>query len=433
MKNYKDLKKTFSIIALVKISMILITFLITSIIFRLLGKEEYGVFMAIFSLFSWIFLFDFGIGKGMRNYLTSSLTKKKYKLAKYYISTTYTIIFIITLILFVSILIIIYNLSLVELLNIKNHTNSELVKLAVILCVAFFSKFFLGLIDEALYSTHRSDKVSLNGLFSNIVYLILLLALFLLDMKNVIFVAVSFCISIISIYIYSNYSFFKDNMKIIPSIKTYSSKLLKKILSNGIYILLIQLGFIIIFGTDRILLQKYSNSLVVADYDILYKVMSLIIIPATIFIQPLWASFNAAFTNKDINWIVSVFKKLYLLFLVMLLSIFFINFIFEDIIYYWLGSDEINLTSVEIYLMGLILISLMWTNLHTDFFVAISKFKYVLIMIFISVIIKFFLVSYFIFNDQLGLKTIMYSTLIPFIIYNIFAFFYLKQIIRHFK
>ena len=57
MNNYNNLKKTISIIAIVKIIMIVITFVITSILFRLLSKEDYGVFMAIFSLFTLVLFF----------------------------------------------------------------------------------------------------------------------------------------------------------------------------------------------------------------------------------------------------------------------------------------------------------------------------------------------------------------------------------------
>lgn len=429
MNNYNNLKKTISIIAIVKIIMIVITFVITSILFRLLSKEDYGVFMAIFSLFSWLFLFDLGIGKGMRNYLTSSLTKKKFTLAKYYISTTYVAIFLITLILLIVVFSIISFLPLAEILNINNYSNTDIKYLTIIFTLAFLGKFFIGLVDNILHSTHQSHKTSLNGLYSNIIYLLALTILFILNNKDIHLIAWAYCFSVIIIYIYSNYNFFNLNKNLIPSVKLFSKKLLKRILNNGIYILFIQLGFIFILAMDKIILLKYVDSSIVTDYDILYKIMSIIILPAGIIIQPLWASFNAAYTKKDIKWIKNVFYKLYILFFLLFLLIFLIMIFFDNIMFFWLGDNNIIISNLNIFLMGIILLSLTWTNLHTNFFVATSNFKIVLLVITFSVIFKYASIYFLINENLLNLENILFSSFFSFLIYNLFAYFYLQKIL----
>ena len=53
--------------------------LIVPITINYLDNEVYGIWMTISSMLFWIGIFDIGLGNGMRNYLTESISNGDYK------------------------------------------------------------------------------------------------------------------------------------------------------------------------------------------------------------------------------------------------------------------------------------------------------------------------------------------------------------------
>ena len=56
---------------------------------KYLGEKDYGIWMTIFSIVSWINTFDLGIGNGLKNKLTENYSKKNFQEMKEYIMTGY--------------------------------------------------------------------------------------------------------------------------------------------------------------------------------------------------------------------------------------------------------------------------------------------------------------------------------------------------------
>jgi hypothetical protein len=78
---------------------IVLSYLSIPLMIKYLGNVQYGIWSTLLSIMSWISLFDIGIGNGLRNKLSESLAKGEIKEAQLYISTAYTIIGAISLIL----------------------------------------------------------------------------------------------------------------------------------------------------------------------------------------------------------------------------------------------------------------------------------------------------------------------------------------------
>ena len=59
-----------------------------------LQDERYGVWQTILTVISWASLSNFGIGNGLRNKVTQSITEKKYDKLKSYITSAHLIVLI---------------------------------------------------------------------------------------------------------------------------------------------------------------------------------------------------------------------------------------------------------------------------------------------------------------------------------------------------
>ena len=55
------------------------SFLIVPVTLHYLDNEPYGIWMTISSMAFWIFTFDIGLGNGLRNYLTATISKGDFR------------------------------------------------------------------------------------------------------------------------------------------------------------------------------------------------------------------------------------------------------------------------------------------------------------------------------------------------------------------
>ena len=84
---------------LLKGGSIAISLLLVPLTLSYLNEYEYGVWLTLSSVLSWIYILDIGLGNGLRNKLTEAIALDDLKLAKIYVSTTfYSLTFIVIVI-----------------------------------------------------------------------------------------------------------------------------------------------------------------------------------------------------------------------------------------------------------------------------------------------------------------------------------------------
>ena len=131
--------KNISIAFITKTISIFISFLIVPLTLGYVDTEKYGIWIIIASLITWFNLFDIGLGNGLRNKLAEAIALKDFNLARIYISSTFAIISIISTLLFVSFYFIAPLISWNSFFNTEIVTNSELIR--IVLIVFFFFLF----------------------------------------------------------------------------------------------------------------------------------------------------------------------------------------------------------------------------------------------------------------------------------------------------
>ncbi|MBD3842671.1 MAG: polysaccharide biosynthesis protein, partial [Campylobacterales bacterium] len=93
---------------------------------KYLGVEHYGVWSTLLSIVSWVVLFDIGIGNGLRNKISESLAKENKQEAHNYISTAYTIVGAISVMLILIFLLASEYIPWQKVFNITSISNYEL-------------------------------------------------------------------------------------------------------------------------------------------------------------------------------------------------------------------------------------------------------------------------------------------------------------------
>jgi O-antigen/teichoic acid export membrane protein len=427
---YKKLNKQIPYTAVYKVLALIFNYTLIALLVDYLGQENFGIYVALTSLFTWMFLFDLGIAKGMRNFVTIAISNKNIKEAKEYVSTAYISILILTIICGSAIISLIYFIDLKKGLNI-NLDNNYLNNIFVVLILGFFVKFYLSTVDQLNFSTHQSQNVALNTLLVSVLNVIGIFILWKLNYtSSVKYAVVVFSASIILPYLYSTTRFFYKYKDLIPSVSNYSNKALNNIFKKGSKILFIQIAFLLIIGIDRLILLKYGNALEVSKYEIIYKIMSLVMFPVSIINYPLWSSFTEAYAKDDKSWIKSIFKKLYLLILGLLIAVIALVFLFNIITSFWLTGFP-HIDYIVIFTMGFMILSHIWCNFHTDFLLGIQHFSYAIVVIFIGLALKFCFLFFIISSGKpLDIMGIVISSILAYSLYNISVPFYIKRLLH---
>ena len=127
---------------------LLISFIIVPMVLGFVGKVEYGIWLTISSIIAWFNYFDVGLGNGLRNKLAVALAEDDNEMANIYISSSYALIGIISIVMFLIFYIIANFVSWNSILNTDHIANSELLK--IVLTVFFF--FSLGFAMKTLSS-----------------------------------------------------------------------------------------------------------------------------------------------------------------------------------------------------------------------------------------------------------------------------------------
>ena len=239
-----------------------------------------------------------------------------------------------------------------------------------------------------------------------------------------------FSIAIVLPYLYSTLHFFYKRNELLPAISSYSKKALKNIFSKGSKILFIQIGFLLIIGIDRLILLKYGSAIEVSKYEILYKVMSIVIFPVSIIMAPLWSSFTDAYDRNDVAWIKNVFKKFYLMMVVLLFTMIVLSLSFNTITSLWL-KDFPYIEFFLIFIMGILILEIIWSTFHTDFLLGIHDMSYIILMIFIGLLLKFgFLYFSYSSSGALTIASIVISSILAYSVYNIGVPFHIKKLLK---
>lgn len=311
-RSIKYKKNTLSMLFLKGLSLG-ISLVYVPLLLNTLDTENYGIWLTLTSIVSWIAMLDIGLGNGLRNKLAVSIANNDIEIARKYVSSAYGILSI-SISLFVVILLIFasFFLSWNSILNAPDVPTKELNSLVTIVFISFGSHFILNLLNSillALQSPALSSLISTTGQLLSLIVVIIFVKIFkcnsLLILGSIVSISPVVVLGIASIILFKGkYSFIQ------PSIKYYDKTLVKDILKLGIQFFIIQLMTIFLYQSNNIIITHIVGNQGVVEYNIAYKYMQILYILYMIIVTPMWSATTHAYTVKDYNWIINVNKKL---------------------------------------------------------------------------------------------------------------------------
>ncbi len=323
------------------------------------NDEVLGLWFTVLSVLNWILTFDFGIGNGLRNRLTTALASKKYDEARKYLSSAYVSIGVLCLLICLVFLPCCDFINWNIVLNIeKEIVSSEKLLLTIkIVFAGIILQLFFKLITSILYALQKS---SINNFLSLISTVLTLLAIWVLpstdNETNIIRMAVVHVLAvIIPLLITTVILFCTDPLKkACPSLKFFSIEHTKSVLGLGSAFLFVQLVYMVIMNTNEYLITFFLGNEYVIEYQIYHKLFFLGSTVFTLAITPIWSAVTKAFAEKKYTWISKLYSRLLKISALGTVCIFLIIPFAQFVINIWLGDRAIDIEHIKCFSMAML-------------------------------------------------------------------------------
>lgn len=377
---------------------------------KLLDEYQYGVWITLFNVLSWISIFDIGIGNGLRNKFAEAMAKNRIEEAREYVSTAYFLMFGISISLILIFIIPWIIVDWIKVFNVPSEFGNDIFFLVGITFLLTSFQFCLKLIDTLLTANHKPAWSALMGTISNT--LILLLLWLGKDMVNDSLFAVGFIYTGVPLLVFllSSLYFFSNQFKSVsPKISFFRKSKVKSLFSLGMQFFIIQIAVVVIFSTDSMIITHMLSPKEVTPYSIVFRYFSVVTMAAGIIMTPLWSAYTEAAAKGDLQWIRNILKKQLILFSFLVVVVFILYMFGRPLIKLWLKNDIVF--SNHLFMgMALYTILSLWNNIFSFFLGGLSLVRLGTFLTTITALLNIPLSIYFIkvFDNDVG--GVIYAT-----------------------
>lgn len=397
------------------------------------NKEIFGIWITIISILNWILNFDFGIGNGLRNNLSYSIEKKKYNDVMDYIYSSYVSIFIFSIII---VLCGYYFLSLIDWISFFN-LNEEIIPnetLIYVVRAAFIGimfQFFLKLVNSIFFAMNLSFIPGFLNLLSSVMLFIYIyfskpdtVDADLKKLSNIYIITSNFPLIIATVIM-----FLIMNKNINYKRLKFSKKHFWDVAKLGGVFFFIQIFYMILANLNELLITRLINPREVINYQIYYKIFSLIFVIFSLILSPIWSAVTREYAKNNIKWIKIIYKKLKLSLFLVLVSYILLGYFFENISKMWLKNNSIQVNNIYIFIFIIFGIIFTWANILSTIANGIGELKIQFLCMGLGAILN--IVLSIIFNEiYSGWIIVVIANTISFLPYCIFQTISLNKFLK---
>jgi len=342
-----------------------------------LNPTKYGIWITLSSIIGWFGFFDIGLGHGLRNRFAEALATEKHDLAKVYVSTTYAILSIIMIGIFVVFIFVNQFLNWNKILNTGEDIDlsTELSFLALIVFAFFCLRFVFKLIRTILTADQQPAKASLFDLLGKIVALVLIFLLIKTTDESLLYLGIAMSSTPVIILLTSSFWFYNGKYRAYrPSLKFIDFSKAPNLLSLGIKFFFIQISVVLLFQTNNIIIAHLFGPSEVTPYNVAFRYFSLLMMGFSIILTPFWSAFTEAWVKKELDWIKKTMSKLLRIWRLLLVGGIIMVFLSKWIYRIWVG-DIITIPYALSALVATWIIINAWNSVYSQFLNGLGKIK----------------------------------------------------------
>lgn len=409
-------KSTFKILLIRGIT-IAFGFLLVPLTYNYLGNYGYGIWATIFSFANWINLMDVGISNGLRNDLTKSLETDDFHHSRRLVSTGYISLGVITVLLIVVVVLISEVFNIGYILDRESSVNlSALLLLSLLLML---SNLYVKLIHSVFYAIHKPQWIFIVNLLSNTLIYVTLFAYrpLLNEVGGLYLVSGIFLGTPILVYLIVSFIFLKK-LNLMPTLRDYSKSHLTGILNTSSQFFIIQMAVVIVNTSDTFIINTLFSPKVTANFSILNKYASVILILTTTFFTPLWALYTKAHMERRYSWIRKIIIRQRFATLIVVLACIGLILLSGPFFRIWIG-ESFTFSYATLITLFAIVIAHYWANIHAIYLNGLGELKLQTRTALISILVNIPLSIYL--GKNYGVTGVLIATVVSISIFGVFG------------
>lgn len=386
------------------------SFLAVPLMIRYLGQEQFGVWSTLLSVMSWIVFFDLGIGNGLRNKVAEALATNQRTEAANFIASGYSLIGLIALLLWAIVTTASFFIPWQMVFNTQAISEATL-RLTVQIAVFFIVlNFWIGLIGALLGAIQKTSLIALGQLISNVLALMLVFILIKATQASISNLAFAYGVSLVIANVLLSLWFYQRHPELRP--KPHLDKLhVNPLLSVGLQFFVIQIAVLVIFTTDKMLITQLFGPEYVTQYEVVFRLFSVITFIHALIMAPLWSAYTDAYHRRDIAWIKYMLHKQMEVYCGVVLAVIVMGLLARPIIALWIG-DEVVVSLSLVVTMGLFVLVSTWNGIYAMLVNGIGKIKVQLYTAVIAMLLNIPLALLFTKYFGFGLNGVVLATFI---------------------
>ncbi len=285
---------------------------------------------------------DFGLGRGMVNILAEDYGKDDFSSASEHIKTSMIVLLLILLVGIFPVLLLANYLPWELIIKSDNAFHIDMAqKCFVIVGLFFLLNMAAGLIVNIFNAFQRLYVANSVNTACSVLSLAVIYTCVLTKLN---FLIMIFCISAVTFlgYMYLWHMFFK----IFPDINfrgPVNKKIFLKVSKTSGPLFIFQIASLLVNQSYNVIISVVAGLTLVADYNILVRIFSLISFSAAAISTPFYPAIREAYERKDFTWgEKSIWRAFFIRNSVLIVFSVPLFFIGNDLIYFWVGKTLEN-------------------------------------------------------------------------------------------
>lgn len=303
--------RNIAISTIAKFITVLSTLLIVPLTIEYINATQYGIWLTLSSIISWIYFFDLGLGNGFRNRYAEAKAIGNMELARQYVSTTYFAITLIAGVVFITLILLNTYMDWTSVLNIENSYRDELRKVFSIVCGFFCINMVANIFAMLLTADQKPGWAAILSGLGNLGSLVVIYILTKVSVGSLTNLALFYSgVPCIMMLLGSIIMFCGRYRSMAPRVSDIRIGLIRKIMGLGVQFFIIYLCMIALFQLINVVISREIGPYAVTQYNITHKYFNIIHMAMIIVITPFWSAFTDAYSKKEFEWMRSTLQKL---------------------------------------------------------------------------------------------------------------------------
>lgn len=359
MKRNKLIRKNVILSVIFKGISVALSLLLLPLTVNYLSQVEYGIWVTLLGVLSWVNYLDMGIGPGLRNKLTEAISLGDIQSFKSYLSSGIVMIAGLCIAVFTILYGALQFADLNKILNTAEVTSELLYSATLYTGIIVFFLFFLSIMDQVYNAFQQTAIPGFVGVIQSILMIGFIYFLIYFDYRNMIYFILAFGASAVFSKLGMCIWFFSRHRGLLPSSKLVNKNHMVSLISLSAKFLLLNMTCIFIYSSADFMITLRLGPDLVRDFDIVFKVFYFISTLYFFMFNPLWSAYTDAYVKKDFNWIRKTLRKTTLLIIPVILAVVVVAFNIRLITHIWTGI-ELDIPDSLPFAIGLYTVGLYW-------------------------------------------------------------------------